>query len=65
MVAATAHRRLAADLPRLLTLIVPRHPARGDAIAAELAAAGFAVARRSAGDLPGPATEIYLADTLG
>lgn len=47
----------------VLTVIVPRHPERGDAIAAELAA--WPLARRSAGEPIGPATRIYLADTLG
>jgi 3-deoxy-D-manno-octulosonic-acid transferase len=60
-----AHRALAADLPGLLTVIVPRHPERGAAIAAELAAAGHAVARRAAGEAPGRGTGIYVADTLG
>jgi 3-deoxy-D-manno-octulosonic-acid transferase len=47
----------------VLTIIVPRHPGRGDAIAAELAP--WPLARRSAGEPIGPATRIYLADTLG
>jgi 3-deoxy-D-manno-octulosonic-acid transferase len=58
-----AHR--GAALPGLLTIIVPRHPERGAAVAAEAAAAGFAVARRSLGEAPGAETEVYLADTLG
>jgi len=45
-----------------LLIIVPRHPERGAAIAAELG--GAALARRSAGEPIGPATRIYLADTL-
>jgi 3-deoxy-D-manno-octulosonic-acid transferase len=61
----SAHRALAAELPGLLTVIVPRHPERGPAIAAELAAAGHAVARRAAGEAPGGETGIYVADTLG
>jgi 3-deoxy-D-manno-octulosonic-acid transferase len=47
----------------VLTIIVPRHPERGDAIAAELAR--WPLARRSAGEAIAPATRIYLADTLG
>lgn len=65
VIAAEAHRRVAAAVPDLLTVIVPRHPDRGPAIAADLAARGFTVARRAAGELPAPSTEIYLADTLG
>ncbi len=47
----------------VLTIIVPRHPGRGDAIAAKLAP--WPLARRSAGETIGPATRLYLADTLG
>ena len=61
--AIAAHGRLAAGFPRLLTVLVPRHPERGAAVAAE--AAGFAVARRTAGGAPAPPVSIYVADTLG
>jgi 3-deoxy-D-manno-octulosonic-acid transferase len=64
-IAAAAHRALAARFPRLLTIVVPRHPPRGAAIAALLAKQGFAAARRSAGETIGPETEIYLADSMG
>lgn len=57
---AAAHRALISRHPTLLTIIVPRHPERGAALAAELNAA-----RRSAGEDP-PATGcIWLADTVG
>ena len=46
-------------------MIAPRHPARADAIVTELAARGLKIARRSKDELIEPATEIYLADTLG
>lgn len=45
-----------------LTIIAPRHPERGAAIAAELG--HLQVARRSAGEAVTPATRVYLADTL-
>jgi 3-deoxy-D-manno-octulosonic-acid transferase len=68
-IVAAAHRRLAAEgaLPDLLTVLVPRHPERGAALAAELAASApdLPVARRSLGEPPGPGTALYLADTLG
>jgi 3-deoxy-D-manno-octulosonic-acid transferase len=64
-IVAAAHRRLRATRPRLLTIIVPRHPERGAAIAAELTAAGYAVAQRSRDAAVKEATEIYVADTLG
>ena len=58
----SVHRTLAATHPGLLTILVPRHPERGAAIAA--AAADIAVRRRASGELP-PAEGIWLADTLG
>lgn len=64
-IAAEAHRRLAIDRPELLTIIAPRHPARGDPVAAMLAGRGLKVARRSRGDPAVGATEVYLADTIG
>lgn len=64
-IAAEAHGKLRRRHPTLLTVIVPRHPERGAAIAAELAAAGLAVARRGAQESVSPDTDIYLADTLG
>ncbi len=64
-IAAGVHRRLAADHAGLLTIIAPRHPARGDAVAAMLAGRGLKLARRSRGDAVIGETEIYLADTIG
>ncbi len=62
---ALAHRALARQHRGLLTIIAPRHPARADAIVALLQARGLKVAQRSRGEAIEPATEIYLADTLG
>jgi 3-deoxy-D-manno-octulosonic-acid transferase len=56
-----AHRLLARQFPALVTVIAPRHPARGAAVAA--LAAGLPVARRSLAQPPAPG--IYIADTLG
>ena len=64
-VVAEAHAALVKMQPGLLTLLTPRHPDRGAEIAALLRARGLNVARRGAGEQPGPETEIYLADTLG
>ncbi len=61
--ALAAHRALLADFPRLLTILVPRHPERGPAILE--AAAGLSAARRGAGEQPEAGTGIYVADTLG
>ncbi len=59
------HDAVRRDIPSLLTVIVPRHPERGDALAAELRATGLKVAQRSRQELPDAATVVYLGDTLG
>lgn len=51
--------------PGALLVVAPRHPERGPQVAADLAALGFAVARRVAGEPLTPATTAYVADTLG
>ena len=63
--AIEVHKRLRARHPDLLTMIVPRHPERADAVAAACAQAGLSVARRSLGDRIAPATDIFLGDTIG
>jgi len=63
--AAEAHRALRRRWPDLLTLIVPRHPARAGAVAQMLRGMGLAVARRSLAEPIGAETDIYLGDTLG
>jgi 3-deoxy-D-manno-octulosonic-acid transferase len=60
-----AHRRLVARSPGLLTIIVPRHPERGPALAARLAEQDVAVALRSRREPPGQSCAVYVADTLG
>ncbi|MGC6535461.1 MAG: 3-deoxy-D-manno-octulosonic acid transferase [Parvibaculales bacterium] len=62
---AEALKLVRAGVTDVLAIIAPRHPDRGDAIAAALRAAGFAVAQRSQDEPVSTATEIYLADTLG
>ena len=63
--AITVHRRLAIRHPGLLTIVAPRHPVRGDEIAAMAEAGGLQIARRSRGEPIGPETDLYLADTFG
>jgi 3-deoxy-D-manno-octulosonic-acid transferase len=58
-----AHDLLKTRFPDLLTIIVPRHPARGLAIAMLSGARG--AGRRALGDPITPATSVYVADTLG
>lgn len=64
-IVAAAHRRLAARVPSLLTVIVPRHPARGGMVAEAVGATGLKVALRSQERLPSATTDIYVADTMG
>ena len=64
-IAADTHRILKAIHPGLLTVIVPRHAERGAGIAALLRGRGLTVARRAAGEAIVPATDVYLADTMG
>lgn len=59
------HRTLAGYFPSLLSVVVPRHPDRGEAIARSIAATGLRVGLRSRGELPTAAIAIYVADTMG
>ncbi len=54
-----------ASRPGLRLILAPRHPVRGDQVAALIAARGLPFACRSAGDAPDPGKPVYLADTLG
>ena len=58
-VAGQVHRSLVAAYPALLTIVTPRHPERGAAVAGLLDAP-----RRAAGQDPG-ANGLWVADTLG
>ena len=49
----------------LATLIVPRHPERGNAIADMLSREGIRFAQHTKAQMPQPQDEIYLMDTLG
>ncbi|MCL2430644.1 MAG: 3-deoxy-D-manno-octulosonic acid transferase [Alphaproteobacteria bacterium] len=64
-IAAEAHRWLKREVPAILTVIAPRHPARAESIAALLRAKGLGLARRSLNEDVAAATDVYLADTLG
>lgn len=64
-IVTAAHRLARKKRPELLLILAPRHPERGDEIAAELEADGFRVSRRSKRDPIEAQTEIYFADTLG
>ena len=60
-----SHRQLRARFPDLLTVIAPRHPARGAGIAQIAELAGLSVAVRSRRAQPMPDIGVYVADTLG
>ncbi len=62
-IAAVVHAALAPAHPGLLTIVVPRHPERGAAIAAELA--DQRPARRGLGEDPPPGAGLWIGDTLG
>jgi 3-deoxy-D-manno-octulosonic-acid transferase len=64
-VIASAHAALASRFPSLLTVIVPRHPQRGEEVARTLETTRFKVALRSRDQLPEAETGIYVADTMG
>lgn len=58
------HHRLKQHIPNLLTILIPRHPSRGDEIAA-LLNTSLTSSRRSKGELITAQTDVYLCDTLG
>jgi len=62
---AAAHRILVRNLPDILTIIVPRHPARGPEIEKTLAASGTPVSVRSRSQLLDKDIGFLLADTMG
>jgi 3-deoxy-D-manno-octulosonic-acid transferase len=59
------HRRLKVTCPGLLTIIAPRHPERGVAIAEIATTAHLRPVLRSRGESPEGDTDIYIFDTLG
>ena len=64
--ACRIHKNLKTDIPNLLTVIVPRHPARRDEIYDICMNEGVAFTMRSIKtSLPKPEDDVYVADTLG
>ena len=66
-IALNLHQILKRDFSDLLTIIVPRHPARGQGLAKHFNDnyAQLNIALRSLKMSPRPKTDIYIADTLG
>ncbi len=60
-----AHMAAARRLRHPLTIVAPRHPARGPDIAALVERAGLRASLRSAGAQPDRETDVYVADTVG
>ena len=60
-----AHRMAMRSSPRLLLILVPRHPHRGDELAEQLRADSLRFTRRSADEMPTDEAPVYLADTMG
>jgi 3-deoxy-D-manno-octulosonic-acid transferase len=62
---AEALKQAKALIPRLLTVLIPRHPERGEEVAKDIFRAGLSVCRRSEGAMPDAHTDVYVADTIG
>lgn len=65
LTAGETHRALRNRLPKLLTLLAPRHPNRAEDIRHELETLGLNVAQRSLGEPIEPGIDVYLADSIG
>lgn len=60
-----AHRMLTREHPGLLTIVVPRHPERGQEVADIAASFGLIASVRSRGDLPDRRDDVHIGDTIG
>lgn len=65
LIAEAFGRAASASGADALLVVAPRHPDRGEAVAATLGADGAPAPRRSQGAAIGPRTRAYVADTLG
>lgn len=63
--AARIHAKMKPLHPSLLTVVVPRHVARGNDAKAAVEALGLRASLRSAGAMPQASDDIYIADTMG
>ena len=62
---ADVHVSMREKYPDLLTILVPRHPERGEEVATLLEDRWLATARRSSGAEPRAMVDVYVADTIG
>ncbi|UDG80053.1 lipid IV(A) 3-deoxy-D-manno-octulosonic acid transferase [Candidatus Steffania adelgidicola] len=60
-----AHRKLLANIPDLLLILVPRHPERFLAAREMTMKAGFNYIMRSSGAIPSKNTQVVVGDTMG
>lgn len=63
--ACRIHMHLQKKIPGLLTILVPRHIERREAIKRACEKYGLKAALRSENPAPGPGDQVYIADTLG
>ncbi len=63
--AGRVHVQLKARHPNLLTIMVPRHPERGEAVVTELQEQGLVVARQSLNESIDDKVDVLLGDTIG
>ena len=64
-ICARVHQALKSKHPRLLTIIIPRHPPRAPDIALGIAQMGLTVAMRSLDQTIEDTLDVYIADTIG
>jgi 3-deoxy-D-manno-octulosonic-acid transferase len=62
---AMIHRALREDIPDLLSIVIPRHPERGQQLSETFEPLGLTTRRRSQGEQIDKQTDIYLADSMG
>lgn len=60
-----AHRRILAEYPQCLLILVPRHPERFAAVAALVERAGLKAVRRSCGERCDVSVQVFLGDSMG
>lgn len=64
-VVLAAHKILKTQFDDILTIIAPRHPARGGEVGELVREQGLSLTQRSTNDTITPDTDVYIADTLG
>lgn len=64
-IAANIHNQLSKKFPKLLTIIVPRHPERGGEVKNDLQKTGMNVRLRSEHNVPDHDTDIFIVNSLG